>query len=312
MPDTGSDSTYNANGTRRGVSLLLLPATSAVRLVPAWAVLCGALAAHTKRWPIPFTSNPHAWMALALAVFIVQILWSTGQELLIESNHPSMRPAQTRFGRKRPRLPYTTPWSPLGRLGRRWRTMPLEGHAKLTLVLVPLLITILSALIGWQMLLLSLSAAALTLIEWHVARREPRHASSALEAGTLVGLGWLAGHSVFAPLTWASLTVACCSAIAYQGALVLERGDVSPDAPPARKDGRLPWALTLLYSGQGAALILLVVLERPFAAALLGMLLAPQWLLLPLLDTKGSRPYIRRAISFVMGAMLVTGWAVSA
>jgi hypothetical protein len=68
----------------------------------------------------------------------------------------------------------------------------------------------------------------------------------------------------------------------------------------------------LLYGGQGAALVLLIVLERPLAAALLGMLLAPQWLLLALLETRTRQSYIRYAIPFVMLAMLVAAWAVSA
>ena len=317
MSDTGSDSTYNLAVTRRGNSLLLLPATSVVTLVPAWTVLCGALAARDERWPFQVTPDPQALMAFVLVVFIVQVLWSTGQGLLLKSRPGDAllagspdRPLQSRPKRKMPRLPYTTPRSPLGRLGRQWRTTPLTESARLTLVLVPLLVMVLSALISWQMVVLSLAATALTLIEWRVARW--RRASSAFEAGTLAGLGWLAGHVVFAPLTWTALTIACCSAIAYQGALVLERGlDRGEESIPSQ-GSRLPWALTLLYGGQSAALVLLVVLERPLAAILLGVLLAPQWLLLALLETRTCQSYIRRAIPFVMVAMLVAGWAVSA
>lgn len=328
MSDTGSDSTivaettYNLDATRRGISLSLLPATSVVTLVPAWAVLCGGLAARDHRWPFQIPSDPRTWLAFVLVVFVVQVLWSTGQGLLLRSSpllrsHGDSLPEGTAdrtlpSGIKRsvPRFPYTTPWSPLGRLGRRWHTSALIGSARLTLVLVPLLVLILSALIGWPMMVLSLAATALSLIEWRIARQGGT--SSALEAGTLVGLGWLAGHVVFEPLTWTSLTMACCFAIAYQGALVLERSPDQSEESPLSPSSRLPWALTLLYVGQGAALVLLVALERPLAAALLGALLAPQWLLLALLKTQTSRSYIRRAIPFVMVAMLVAAWAVSA
>lgn len=325
MSDTGSDSTivaettYNLDATRRGISLSLLPATSVVTLVPAWAVLCGGLAARDHRWPFQTAPDPQTWLAFVLVVFVVQVLWSTGQglllrsSLLLKSSHNDAladRTPQPRTERRLPRFPYTTPWSPLGRLGCRWHTSTLTESARLTLALVPLLVLILSALIGWSMIVLSLAATALSLIEWRIARQG--HTSSALEAGTLVGLGWLAGHVVFAPLTWTSLTMACCFAIADQGALVLERSPGQGEESVPSPSSRLPWALTLLYVGQGAALGWLVVLERPLAAALLGALLAPQWLLLALLKIRTSQSYIRHAVPFVMVAMLVASWAVSA
>jgi hypothetical protein len=325
VPEPVSHPTHNSQAASRGVSLLLLPPASVVALVPAWAVLCGALAAlggawtaHDGRWSFQTALDPQAWIALVLVVFIVQVLWSTGQTLLIESSRRYRSrdtalapPPQSGPKRRLPRLPYTTPWSPLGRLGRRWQTLSLTESARWTFVLVPLLVIILSAVIGWQMAILSLAATALSLIEWRVARQE--RASSALQAGTLVGLGWLAGHTVFAPLTWTSLTIACCCAIAYQGALELDREEPSPgktESPAGNR--RLPWALSLLYGGQGAALVLLVVLGHPLAATLSGLLLAPQWLLLPLLATRPCRSYIRQAIPFVTAAMLVAAGAMSA
>ena len=127
-----------------------------------------------------------------------------------------------------------------------------------------------------------------------------------------MGLGWLAGHVVFAPLTWTSVVLACCSAIAYQGALVLERNDASSSAKSASiPSAPLPWALALLYGGQITTLFLLVVLGRSFAATLLGALLAPQWLLLALLETQTRQSYVRHAIPFVAISMLVAAWAIS-
>jgi hypothetical protein len=326
--------------------LYLLPAASVVALVPAWAVLCGALAARDGRWPFQaayaaeVTLDPRALTALVLAVFIVQVLWSTGQTLLIDGGGNPTSPGTAleqspslSAGPRRgmPGLPYTTPWSPLGRLISRWRASPRAPGARLTLILVLLLVMVLSAVTGWQMTILSLAATALSLIEWRVARQGRPH--SAMQAGTLVGLGWLAGHTVFAPLTGTSLTLACCYAIAYQGALELDREVAWPDeATTPAENRRLPWALTLLYGGQGAALVLLVVLGRPLVATLSGLLLAPQWLLLaqlapraadadspdvspPDVSPRGMRPsnaYIRHAVPFVLAAMLVAAWAVSA
>jgi hypothetical protein len=341
VPDTGQDPAYNSRSANRGVTLYLLPAASVVALVPTCAVICGALAARDGRWPFQVVHategalDPRALTALVLAVFIVQVLWSTGQALLIDGDASPIPPgtasdrsASWASGPRRgmPGLPYTTPWSPLGRLIGRWRAPSRSPGARLTLVLVPLLAMILSAVTGWQMTVLSLAAIALSLLEWRVARQGCPH--SALQAGTLVGLGWLAGHTVFAPLTWTSLTMACCYAIAYQGALELDREDAWPGEETCPGENRrLPWALTLLYGGQGAALVLLVVLGRPLVATLSGLLLAPQWLLLAQLAPRPadaglpdasscsrhpSSAYIRHAVPFVMVAMLAAAWAISA
>jgi hypothetical protein len=165
----------------------------------------------------------------------------------------------------------------------------------------------LSAVIGWPLVVLSLAALALSLLEWRTARRDQMR--TALQAAALVGLGWLAGHTLLRPIdwslhTWASVTLACCYAIAYQGALALDRQATL--APPPRRG----WSLILLCSGQVAALVLLVLLERPMMATLAGLMLAPQLLLLARLRTDTPQWYLRHAVPFMMGAMLVGAWAV--
>lgn len=320
MTDTSSDPTYNSQAANRGLLLFLLPPASVVALVPAWAVLCGAFTAlrgtwtaHSEASGIP---NSDTWVTLVLVVFVVQILWSTGRALLIENNRTYGLidrvldpPPQSRTRHRTPRLPYTTPWSPLGRLERGWHMPSLPESARWTLVLVLLLTAILSAMIDWQMTLLSLTAAVLSLIEWRVARRGST--ASALQAGTLIGLGWLAGHSVFAPPTWTSLILACCYAITYQGALELDRADPWHQETHSTENHRLSWALSLVFGGQGAAFALLVILGRPLAATLSGLLLAPQGLLLALLDTHTRQSYIRKAIPFVTAAMIIAAGAVT-
>jgi hypothetical protein len=165
----------------------------------------------------------------------------------------------------------------------------------------------LSTVIGWPLVVLSLVALALSLLEWRTARRDQIH--TALQAAALVGLGWLAGHTLLRPIdwsphTWASVTLACCYAIAYQGALTLDRQGIL--APPPRRG----WSLILLCGGQVAALVLLVLLERPVMATLAGLMLAPQLLLLARLRTDTPQWYLRHAVPFMMGAMLVGAWAV--
>jgi hypothetical protein len=324
LPDTVAKPVPNAAdggitraATGRAITLMLIPSRSVIGLVPAWAVLCGALAAGGLRWTYPGTLSPQPLIALGLTVFIVEVLWATWRALLVDIDWAD---CFTRYPLPKPRapvpgLPYTTPWSPLGRLlGRasQWRvwaeTAPLEARgAWFTLPWLPPLAWVLSAVVGWPLVVLSFAALALSLLEWRTARRD--QVRSALQAAALVGLGWLAGYTLLHPLdwtprTWASVTLACCYAIAYQGALALDRQ--ASLAPPHRHG----WPLALLCGGQAAALALLVLLEQPVVATLAGLMLAPQLLLLAQLRTDAPRWYLRHAVPFMMGAMLVGAWAV--
>ena len=291
------------------IAVLVVPSRSPLALVPLWAVLCGACMAYARGTQAPH--SPQVLLALVLAVAIVGVLWSTWRALLVDVDwaarfrrHPLPAP------RLLSGLPYTTPWSPLGRLVtragqlRRWsQDVPLEiGAARYTLLVLPALILVLSALAGWPLLLLSLAALSLSLLERRAAQAGQAHA--ALRAGMQVGLGWLAGHVTLAPLTWTAVTLACCYAIAYQGALGLA----------ARADTRTWRALPWLYGGQVAAIGLLALLDRPLTAAFAAFLLAPQWLLLVALgraraqDSAHAR-YLQRALPFYLLATLAAAWA---
>ena len=162
-----------------------------------------------------------------------------------------------------------------------------------------LVFVLLSAVIGWQMLMLSLAALSVSMIEWRVARWGGTH--TALQAGLEIGLSWLAGHIIVGQLSWVSFTLACCYAVAYQGILSFDEMKHS-------------WSLSLFYGGQAAAAILLALLGSPSTALVamaLGMLLAPQWLLLAKLEMKERElPYLRRAVPFLMIAMAIAAWAV--
>jgi hypothetical protein len=261
--------------------------------------------------------SPHTLLALLLAMSIVGVLWSTWRALLVDvdwarcfQRHPLPAP------RLLAGLPYTTPWSPLGRLFaranqlRRWsQDVPVEMRsAWYTLLVLPALILVLSALAGWRLMVLSLAALALSLIEARTSRRG--QAYTALRAGMQVGLGWLAGYVILAPLTWPALTLACCYALACQGALRLDQ--------PSLGLNRRNEALLLLYGGQAAALALLAVQGHPLTAACAAFLLAPQWLLLVGLGTQQDRAtalqpahrwYLERALPFFMIAMFTAAWA---
>lgn len=311
------------------IGLLVLPGRSILALVPLWSVLCGAWMAYTRTTPnvqpAPDVRSPQALLALLLAVSIVGVLWSTWRALLVDVDwtvcfeHYPLPAPKLLSG-----LPYTTPWSPLGRLFarsdqlRRWsQDVPVEiRSAWYTLLVLPALILVLSALAGWPLTVLSIAALALSLIEAHTSRRSRRRgeqsgqAHTALRAGMQVGLGWLAGYVTLAPLTWDAVALACCYAIAYQGTLQL--------AQPILKPDQRNRALLLLYSGQASALALLALLARPLTAVFAAFLLAPQWLLLAVFGARqdssgGPQPahkwYLQRALPFCMLAMLAAAWA---
>jgi hypothetical protein len=311
------------------IGLLVLPGRSILALIPIWAVLCGAwLALRDTQAPCA----PQALLALLLAVSNVGVLWSTWRALLVDvdwqdcfQRYPLPAPGRL------PNLPYATPWSPLGRFVtragrfRRWSEhAPVQVRsAWYSLLVLPALSLALSALAGWPLLALSLAALALSLIEWRVSRRPPRRGAEgaahlSLQAGVQVGLGWLAGHTAFAPLTFSAVTLACCYAIAYQGALALAHPNLK-----AEHRGR---PLLLYYFGQAAALGLLVALDRSLNTALAAFFLAPQWLLLAGLERRdaAAQPentlpatahappfkwYLQRALPFCMLAMLAAAWA---
>jgi hypothetical protein len=252
-------------------------------------------------------------LALLLTMFIAEVLWGTWRALLVDLDWGRLFAAHPLPDHGDPvlQLPYTAPWSPMGRLlgqwgrARRWLREAASTEARGALSsfpVLPPLILLLSTVVGWQLVVLSLAALSLTLIEWLVARRRRSH--EALQAGLEIGLCWLAGHSTLHPLTWSSLTLACCYSIAYQGALSLTR---TRSAADHHRSG----SLALLFGGQAAAFVLLVLLRHPLPATIVGVLLAPQLLLVPRLGPGAqSRWYLQRAVPFLMIAMLVAALVV--
>lgn len=303
VPD---DQASSSRTIGHALTVLLFPTGAMAALGPLWALLCGTMASGRWRW------QADRLLSLLLTLVIVEALWSTWRAILVDMDWGAYVAAHPWPDRGDPlSLPlYVTPWSPLGHLFvtwarvRRWmrETLPAERRgALLAMPFLPPLILLLSVTAGQPMVLLSLATLALSLIEWRVSRRGSSHRS--LQAAMEVGLSWLAGHAVFAPLTWPSFTLACCYALVYQGALSLEDASCQP--------GRRSWTVALMYGGQICALCLLVLLQHPFAALLSGLICAPQGLLLA--DSKPGEPrtgHLRRAAPFMALSMLVAAWAV--
>lgn len=306
------------------MTLLLSPTRAAVPLGPAWAVLCGAIAAPRWQW------RGSTLLALTVSALIAEVLWSSWRAHL-RTDWQAVFAAHPLPARRRPKvaLPYTKPSSPLGRaLGQlqqvwQWvREAPAAKSAALVAAIALLPGTLLlAALVGRQMLLLSLTAQALALIEWRAHHYErPGHV---FQAAVEILLPWLAGHAAQAPITPMSLLLACCFGLTYQGALSLERAP--RDTRAARQcrcdtlatDGRSrtpsrSWSLFLYFAGQAiaaAALLLASTSQTLYLVAGMGLLLAPQALLLVYAgDTEKPPSYLRRAAPFVMVSMAIAAW----
>jgi len=288
------------------MTLLLSPTRAAISLGPAWAVLCGAIAAQRWQW------QGSTLLALAVSALIAEVLWSSWRAHLrtdwraVLASHPL--PPRRRLAVS---LPYTKPSSPLGRaLGRlqqvwRWtREAPAEQSAVFVAALVLLPVTlVLAALVGRQMFLLSLAAQALALIEWRTHHHG--HAGHVFQASIEILLPWLAGHTMLAPITPTSLLLACCFGLTYQGALGLET--VHQETGSSRS-----WSLFLFFAGQAiaaTALLFAPTSHARFLVAGIGLLLAPQALLLVYAEKATEQPsFLRRAVPFVMVSMAIAAW----
>lgn len=281
--------------------------------LPLWATVCGAMAA---------VAEPPTMMGIArliLALFLVELGWGElwlaltatdwatplgrWQRWKYEFSRSSASDAVTE-GNK-PALPYARPGSPADRLARwlsqlnSWGRMvflPLAGPA-LGSALVGLLLSIaLSAVLGRDFLLLTLGILASAQL---VAVASGGRGEAGPDAGLAfrVGLGWLAGHLTFAPLSLPSAVLAGVLSLAASGA-----EDSSRKINLALLPRRALWV-----GGYLGAMLLLVVLHRPLVVPFLAFLALP-----PLLtDTaEGAPNWLRRYGLWLAAAMLLAALAL--
>lgn len=265
-----------------------------------WAVLCGALASSGLRW-----DGDGLW-TLVLVLLLTELGWGSlwdlvangrWQQTLAESRPPRRRGAT-------PGVPYTLPGSPagrlfggLGRLAAWWRESfwPAAGGAMLGSMAATVLVLVVSLLLPGSLRLLNAALAALIgLGLW-----QQRRAKMPLLAGAVVqvGLGWLAGHLAFAPVSGASLLLALSFALAVWGGMRLKLG--------------LSGAVWLLDGGQVVVVAILAALKQPLAAFAGGMLLLGQAAMQPGLDGVQDRERVfRRTWPWLMAIMLVAALAL--
>lgn len=273
-------------------------------LGPAWAALCGIVASGDFGW------QGKDWLRLALLILLVDGGWSTLWAALVSTNwaKPLRRWRNWRFGEPVATPPYTLPGSPgdrasrwLGQLRTWWRAVfwPICGPALSAIVVAIPVTVVLGALLGTELLLLSVVALAvmqLAMIQLNLARERGRSASvPKWNALIAVTLPWLAGHIAFGSLTLRSVGLALAFGLAW-GAVWRAYS---------------PWERTLGISAQCLAAALLIALHRPLPAGCLLLLLAPQLVLLPWLQRGQPASWcVRYTHPWLMAAMLVAAWAL--
>lgn len=268
-------------------------------LGPAWAALCGIVASGGFGW------QGEDWLRLALLILLVDGGWGTLWAALGGTDWaaPVRRWRNWHYGGPATPLPYTLPDSPgdqvsrwLGQMRAWWRDLfwPACGPALLAVGVALPVTAVLGALLGMELLLLSVAALAVMQLglAWEGGRGS---IAPGWDAVVAVALPWLAGHLAFGSLTLYSAGLALAFALAWGAAW---QADVR-------------WKHTLGLGAQFLAAVLLVVLHHPLAAGGLLLLLAPQLALLPWLR-RGQPPswYVRYSRPWLMMALLVAAWAL--
>lgn len=272
---------------------------SFIRLGPAWAALCGAVASGQ------LTLSGQNLLYLLMVLFLADTLWGTLWYLIAERDWFAAYDNSQAHEASMIALPYTTPgslgyraFSWLNRKRAWWRAVfwPQRGQTLLTLALTLFLTLILAVILG--QLLLILTIAALAIMALALLRIRRRGASSlSLQAILEMGFAWLAGHVAFAPLTLWSFLLAGFYTIAYHSCLKLAQDS----------EGRWP---LLLKASQVTVIAVLVFLREPIIAGVVTLMLLPQMLLQPFLsqDAVGLW-YLRQTYPFLMAGMLLAALA---
>jgi hypothetical protein len=274
-------------------------------LGPTWATLCGIVASGGFSW------EGHDWLRLALLILLVDGGWGTLWAALAGSNWttPLRRWRALRQGDGQRdssflKLPYTLPGAPghraghlMGRLVTWWREAlwPTCGSAILSVVAALPVTALVGALLGPELMLLSVAALALMQlgVVWESGQGV---VPPGWDAFIGVALPWLAGHLTFEPVTLPSAGLGVLFALAW--------------GKSWQVSSRRGWMIAA--GGQLLATAYLVVAHRPLAAAILFLVLVPQLALLPW--TRAGHPafwYVRHTRPWLMTAMAVAALAVA-
>ncbi len=262
-------------------------------LSPAWAVLCGLIASSAFGW------TGRDVLIAALTVIIADGAWATQWWGLVETDWRQLFAEWDGIDVQRSAPSLALRGSPadrsqhnLVRLRLWWQSGGRDqaGTPLLSALTALVLGALLSAVIGWQALILTIAAVALTQIAL-ILRLQGR-ASNWLHGFLAIGLAWLLGHAAFGELTGLSVLAAVIFSLTDAALLDLAQGTVM----------RRRWLLP-----QIVLVIVLILLQQPIAVVALIALLSAQALLATVMH---SRDFARAAQWWLMLAMLVVALGI--
>lgn len=273
---------------------------------PAWAVISGLVASGVFVW------TGQTLLFAILAVLLADGLWATLWWTLVETSWTEVmaRGRETdadASGNGKSAYYQPTRWLPFTQAGSaadrsmRWlnhsivwlrsEVWPQLGSTILTGLVSIGLGIIVSIIIGWQALALSLAAFAL--IQLALLTRKIRLGATSILHGLLdVGLAWLLGQAVFNQIDLLSVVIAILFSIAYSGVIEVIHHEKST------RRWLLPQVLVIM---------ILTMLQLPLAAFALTVVVIAQALLATVLH---GPLFARSAQWWLMIAMLVAAIAI--
>jgi hypothetical protein len=271
-----------------------IPARSRVLwLSPAWAALCGFIASSAFVW------TGRDVLIAALAVVIADGAWVTQWWGLVDTDWRQLFANWKDLAVERPAAPLAWRGSPadrsqhnLARLRAWWQAGGREqaGTPLLSALAALALGVLLSAVISWQALALTLAAFAATQIA--LILRLHGRPTNWLHGFVAIGLTWMLGHAAFGELTMLSALAAVVFALVYAALLDLAQGVAA-----TRR-----WLVLQLI-----LVVVLVWLQQPLAALALIAVLVAQALLATVMH---GLDFARAAQWWLMLAMLVVALGI--
>ncbi|MBI1879746.1 MAG: hypothetical protein HYR94_16245 [Chloroflexi bacterium] len=279
--------------------LTLAPARPWLSLGPGWAMIAGALSAGAVE--IKLVGLMQLLTLWLLVDPILGMLWDLSvQQGLWRKMVPTHLPPPPRHGFY---LPYAQPGSMAGRLVLRIRRYWLwwrehfwpELGSQLTAFglgvgLASLISLVLSSTLFW----LTLLALGLIMLAGPTQTDLAAAEGGRLQSLAQLLLPWVMGICLWSTLTPLSLALAVCYWVTYLGGL--------------RMLGAHHRAEILFFSGQIAAILLLLALRLLPGAAILAILFVTQWII----KTKFSQPtdFLPKAQPYLVLSLLAAGWSL--
>lgn len=297
MTETPIEESYGIESVSPSLHLGAVTAIRSTWLGPLWAAVCGLIASAAFRF-----DGPNVLIA-ALLFIVADWAWPALWTTLVRTDWlaPFARWRAVPTAEGVPRLPYIQPGSPGDRLLKwlahldAWRRSvlaPLAGSSGLSACVALSIALVLSAVIGWRALALTLAALALSSLGTLRALRTGVD-SDELRSIVYGTLPWWLGHAAFAPLTAASAGMGLLFGLAYSGLMA---------AGP-----RAPRSIALIAPQLVAALVLFTG-GQPLAAFIVGVSIAAQAALRTFLL---EHAFARRAQVWLMATMLAAAIAVT-